>query len=110
MTRKRKEQVTYHKGQIPNRTYKSTIFIRLLEDKGKLLQVYNALNGTHYTDPDLLEINTLENAIYMAMKNDVSFLIDSRLISVRASVDLQPESAAADAFVSGGPLCWDDGG
>ena len=79
MARKRKEQVTYHKGQIPNRTYKSTIFIRLLEDKGKLLQVYNALNGTHYTDPDLLEINTLENAIYMAMKNDVSFLIDSRL-------------------------------
>lgn len=26
----------------------------------------------HYTDPELLEINTLENAIYMAMQNDVS--------------------------------------
>ena len=29
--------------------------------------------------PELLEINTLENAIYMSMKNDLSFLIDARL-------------------------------
>ena len=35
--------------------------------------------GKHYTDPELLEINTLENAIYMTIKNDVSFLIDGRL-------------------------------
>lgn len=27
----------------------------------------------------MLEINTLENAIYMAMRNDISFLIDTRL-------------------------------
>lgn len=27
----------------------------------------------------MLEINTLENAIYMAMRNDISFLIDARL-------------------------------
>ena len=33
----------------------------------------------HYTDPELLEINTLENAIYMAMQNDVSFMIGLRL-------------------------------
>ena len=64
---------------VPNRTYKSTIFIRLMEDKRKLLEVYNAVSGNNYTDPDLLTINTLENAIYMSVKNDVSFLIDSRL-------------------------------
>ena len=28
---------------------------------------------------ELLEINTLENAVYMSMKNDLSFLIDGRL-------------------------------
>ena len=33
----------------------------------------------HYTDPELLEINALENAIYMAMQNDVSFMIGLRL-------------------------------
>ncbi|MDD6441144.1 MAG: hypothetical protein PUG71_03390 [bacterium] len=41
--------------------------------------LYNAINKTHYNDPELLEINTLQNAIYMSMKNDVSFIIDSRL-------------------------------
>ena len=62
-----------------NRTFKSTLFIMLFEDKKNLLELYNAITGKHYADPELLEINTLENAIYMSMKNDVSFLIDGRL-------------------------------
>ena len=62
-----------------NRTYNSTLFIMLFEDKKNLLELYNAISGKHYTDPELLEITTLENAIYMSIKNDVSFLIDGRL-------------------------------
>ena len=62
-----------------NRTFKSTVFIMLFEDKKNLLELYNAISGKHYTDPELLEINTLENAIYMSIQNDVSFLIDGRL-------------------------------
>ena len=62
-----------------NRTYKSTMFIMLFEDKKNLLELYNAISGKNYTDPGMLEINTLENAIYMTMKNDISFLIDGRL-------------------------------
>ena len=61
------------------RTYKSTMFIMLFEDKKNLLELYNAISGKNYTDPGMLEINTLENAIYMTMKNDISFLIDGRL-------------------------------
>ena len=64
---------------IPNRTYKATIFAMLFEDKEHLLELYNATSGKHYTNPEMLEINTLENAIYMAMRNDISFLIDARL-------------------------------
>ena len=64
---------------IPNRTYKATIFAMLFEDKEDLLELYNAISGKHYTNPEMLEINTLENAIYMAMRNDISFLIDARL-------------------------------
>ena len=45
----------------------------------QLLELYNAVSGKHYSDPELLTINTLENAIYMSMHNDLSFLIDSRL-------------------------------
>ena len=62
-----------------NRTYKSTLFIMLFQDKNNLLELYNAVSGKHYTDPGILEINTLENAIYMTVKNDVSFLIDGHL-------------------------------
>ena len=62
-----------------NRTYKSTLFIMLFQDKNNLLELYNAISGKHYTDPEILEINTLENAIYMTVKNDISFLIDGRL-------------------------------
>ena len=61
-----------------NRTYKATIFSMLFEDRENLLELYNAMSGKHYTDSSMLEINTLENAIYMSMKNDVSFLIDGR--------------------------------
>lgn len=64
---------------VPNRMYKATVFAMLFEDKKRLLELYNAISGKHYTDPDMLEINTLENAIYMAVKNDISFLIDARL-------------------------------
>lgn len=63
----------------PNREYKSRIFSMVFSQKKELLELYNAMNGTNYDNPDLLEINTLDNAIYLAMKNDVSFLIDSRM-------------------------------
>ena len=62
-----------------NRTYKSSLFALLYQNAEELLDLYNAVNGTNYTDSSLLEINTLENAIYMSMKNDVSFIIDTRL-------------------------------
>ncbi|GKH32170.1 MULTISPECIES: hypothetical protein [Lachnospiraceae] len=66
-------------GMHAKRTYKSRLFEMIFSEKRALLDLYNAMNGTEYNDPELLEINTLENAIYMSMKNDLSFIIDSRL-------------------------------
>ncbi len=63
----------------PSRVYKSRMFEMIFSDKKELLSLYNAVNGTNYADPEQLKINTLENAIYMSMHNDVSFIIDSRL-------------------------------
>lgn len=62
-----------------NRMYKSRIFAMLFSDRNELLKLYNAINGISYDDPDLLQVNTLENAVYMSMQNDVSFIIDMRL-------------------------------
>ena len=39
-----------------NRTFKSTVFIMVFEDKKNLLELYNAMTGKHYTDPEQLEI------------------------------------------------------
>ena len=61
------------------RDYKSHMFKLIFDDKRKLLALYNAVSGRRYTDPEQLTINTLENAIYMSMQNDLSFLIDSQL-------------------------------
>ena len=61
------------------RDYKSRMFTMIFRDKKELLQLYNAVGQRNYEDPELLTINTLENAIYMSMQNDLSFVIDSRL-------------------------------
>lgn len=45
------------------------------EDKEGLLLLYNALNGTAYTDASDLEIVTIENAVYVVMKNDMAFIM-----------------------------------
>lgn len=58
------------------RNYKDSIFRMLYLDEKELLSLYNAVNGTNYTEVENLEINTLQNAIYMNMKNDVSFLFN----------------------------------
>ena len=61
------------------RDYKSRMFTMIFSDKKELLELYNAVAKRNYSDPELLTINTLENAIYMSMKNDLSFLIDCRV-------------------------------
>lgn len=58
-----------------NRKYKDSLFRMVFEKKEDLLELYNAINGTHYKNVDELEVNTLENALYMGIKNDISFLI-----------------------------------
>lgn len=61
------------------RDYKDTLFRMIFNDKAHLLALYNAVNQTSYTDPEQLKIVTLENAIYMNMKNDLAFLLGFEL-------------------------------
>ena len=62
-----------------NRKYKDRLFRFLFQDKKDLLQLYNAVSGKHCMNPEELDIVTLEDVIFMGMKNDVSFMIDNRL-------------------------------
>ena len=51
----------------------------IFSTRENLLSLYNAVNHSHYTDAKELEIVTLENAVYMNMKNDQAFLLDMQL-------------------------------
>jgi hypothetical protein len=62
------------------------------------LSLYNALSGKSYTDPELLEIVTLNGAIYMGMKNDLSFLISSNLYLYEHQSTDNPNLPLRDLF------------
>ena len=75
-------QIPYSATGSFNRQYQDRLFKAIFEreeHKDWLLSLYNALNGSSYTDPSAIEINTIEGIIYVTMKNDISFLIDSQL-------------------------------
>lgn len=61
------------------RDHKDTLFRMIFSTRENLLSLYNAVNHSHYTDAKELEIVTLENAVYMNMKNDQAFLLDMQL-------------------------------
>ncbi len=61
------------------RNQRDTVFRMLFKRKKELLSLFNAINNTNYKSEDELEIVTLENAVYMSMKNDVSCLLDMNL-------------------------------
>ena len=69
----------YHRFRFFHHKYKDRLFQRVFSDKKDLLELYNAINGTDYNNPDDLEITTLEDVIFMSMKNDKSFIISSTM-------------------------------
>lgn len=62
-----------------NREYKSDVFSMLMEDKKNALQVYNALNGSSYDDPEQVDIVKLESGISLTIRNDCAFIVDMNL-------------------------------
>ena len=72
--RKQKKK-SRHSKQTHNRQYKDRLWRMIFNNKEDLLQLYNAINHTDYQNPDDLEVNTLEDVLYLSMKNDVSFLV-----------------------------------
>lgn len=74
------QKVKEKKKRKVKRQIKDRFFRFLFErDKEALLELYNALNGTSYRDASLLEVVTIENAVYIVMKNDLAFVIAGTL-------------------------------
>lgn len=68
------------KNLLPNQKYKDSLFRFIFgreENKEYLLSLYNAVNGTKYTDKNSLKITTIEDSLFVSYKNDLSFIFDS---------------------------------
>ena len=63
-----------------NREYKDSVFTKLFSDKQKILELYNALECRNYPDDTEIKINTLDGVLYMDRMNDVSFILENKLI------------------------------
>ena len=83
---------------IANRKYKDTIFRWIFSQIENLLSLYNAVTGKHYQNPEELEIVTLENAIYMGMKNDLAFVLEMGLYLYEHQSTYNPNIPLRDLF------------
>lgn len=80
------------------RTYKDSLFRMIFREKKELLSLYNAINQSDYQDPEELEVNVLEDVIYMGMKNDVSFIIDDYMNLYEAQSTWNPNMPLRGVF------------
>ncbi len=81
-----------------NRAYKDTIFRWIFSDKENLLSLYNAIAGKDYKDPEKLTIVTLENAVYMGIKNDLAFVLETGLYLYEHQSTYNPNIPLRDLF------------
>lgn len=79
MKKKNKRRYNSANRQPVNQKHKDRLFRFAFQDKKDLLSLYNAVNGTDYQNPDDLVITTLEDALFLGIKNDLSFIIGATL-------------------------------
>ncbi|MDR1537361.1 MAG: hypothetical protein LBU32_05080 [Clostridiales bacterium] len=65
-----------------NRKYKDSVFTSLFSDKGRLLELYNAIEGGGYPAGTEIDINTLEGVLYLDQLNDISFTIGDKIVVI----------------------------
>ncbi|MCL2025885.1 MAG: Rpn family recombination-promoting nuclease/putative transposase [Leptospirales bacterium] len=63
-----------------NKKYKDSLFRSIFNNEINLLELYNAIMGTNYKDWSIIEINTLTDVLFAAMKNDISFNVNKKMV------------------------------
>jgi len=63
-----------------NREHKNSVFTMLFDNKAVLLELSNALFGAKYAPDTPIEITTIKNALSRGRVNDLSYILDDRLI------------------------------
>lgn len=87
-----------------NNEYKDRLFGALFgraEHRKWTLSLYNAINGSSYENPDEIMINTMEDSVYMGMKNDVSFILQGRISIYEQQSSFNPNMPLRELMYTG---------
>lgn len=79
-----------------NHEYKSRLFSFIFgreEHKLWTLSLYNAINGTSHTNPDDITIDTMEDVIYLGMKNDLSIIV-SEIVNLYKKIEIYEQQSS----------------
>ncbi len=70
--------------------FRDNVFCMLFREKKNLLELYNALNDTDYTNVDDIAVTTLQGGVYMKYKNDASFVFGQDLYMFEQQASKNP--------------------
>ena len=76
-----------------NREYRDRLFKFIFgneKNRGWTLKLYNAINNSEHTDENAITFTTVDDAVYMSMKNDVSFLIANTMTMIEQQSSVNP--------------------
>ena len=60
--------------------YKDTLFRKIFKEPKQAILLYNLIGGRNYDTDTPIEVNTLEDAVFNGLENDVSFVIEDKLV------------------------------
>ena len=76
---KNKRKIYRTKRVFVQKKYRDALFRKIFNERSVLLELYNALNNTTYTDEKELTVYTIDDVIYLGYKNDISFIVRGTL-------------------------------
>lgn len=77
----------------PNDAYRDRLFTFLFgseKHRDWTLDLYNAINGTDYSDPEAIAIKTIREVLYLGMHNDASFLLADEMSLYKQQSSFNP--------------------
>lgn len=74
-----------NKKSVPQRNYQDTVFRKLFSEPEAAIELFNALEGTDFKSDTLVEFTTLEDAVYVGLKNDLGFIINDKFLLLSES-------------------------
>jgi hypothetical protein len=76
---KNTRKIHHTKRVFVQKKYRDALFRKIFSERSVLLELYNALNNTGYSDEKELTVYTIDDVIYLCYKNDVSFIVRGTL-------------------------------